>query len=298
MLETLNKLDLTEKRGLLAQAAFSMHRDPATGEFEVPLAGRLQPLLEEATRNLEIDVNSVSERDRSRLAKLFSRELRKLILDDKTRHAARGRLADKGLLGLEAYKFRVGAHLRRQAKDFGIMIPSVRATLSKPTSFQHMTPTEAPKFSRNRFSIFVKHFGMPEHADFHWILAFAIRKKNKIIADAAWRIFRSDLGNRLDFSRASPLDLLKEFTSVFGIPIQVGRAAPSKFIVYDRIPIEGTERPSEVFGVDMLKGRKYTSNFLFRRNAEPPSIEVAIAFCIDDTKYLEALERHRIKPTG
>lgn len=294
MLATLKDTGLGERRGLLANAALAMHRDPALEQFRLPEEGHLKSLIEEGAYELNIDLFQLSDKNRMRLANMFSGELKKITLDNKSRRAARSRLDQKGFLSLEDYKIRGSDHLKDQVRRFGIRIEDVRETLRSPTSYQHLVPEESELESWEQFSLFVRYFGDPRATDFYWILAIAKRENNVIRAVSAWRIFKSDLQEKLDLVLESPLDLLVAFTKVFGLPIRVGGGRPSTFILNRKIPLSSIDENINLVSGHGDKDAMFTTSFLFRKNTDPPSMDVAIAFCIDDTKYLEALRKHGV----
>lgn len=298
MLTTLKHKGLGERRGLLANAALAMHRDPAMAQFRLPEKGHLKSLIEEGAYELDINLFELSDKNRMRLANMFAGELKKIILDNKNRRAARSRLDQKGFLSLEDYKIRDSDLLKDQAHRFGIRMEEVRETLRSPTSFQHLVPEESELELLEQFSLFVKYFGNPRDTDFYWILVFAMRKNNVIRAISAWKVFRSDLQEKLNLALASPLDLLIAFTNVFGFPIRVGGGHPETFILYRNIPLLSTDEDINLVSGHADKDAKFTTSFIVRKNTDPPSMDVAVAFCINDTKYLEALRQHGISAGG
>lgn len=298
MLATLKDTGLGERRGLLANAALAMHRDPALAQFRLPEEGHLKSLIEEGAYELNINLLQLSDKNRMRLANMFSGELKKIILDNKSRRAARSRLDQKGFLSLEDYKIRVSDHLKDQVRRFGILIEDVRDTLHSPTSYQHLVPEEPGLESVEQISLFVRYFADPRATDFYWILAFAKRENNVIRALSAWRIFKSDLQEKLDLTLATPLDLLVAFTKAFGLPIRVGGGHPETFILYRKIPLSSIDEDINVVSGYADKGAMFTTSLIFRKNTDPPSIDVSIAFCIDDTRYLEALRKHEVSADG
>ncbi len=292
MLATLKNADISERPGLLANAALAMHRDPAFTQFWLPEDDHLKPLIEEAAYELNIDLRQLSDKDRMRLAKMFSGTFKKLVLDNKSRRAARDRLAQKGALSLEGYVIRDSELLKKRERLFGIDVKAVRDTLRSPSSYQHLVPDTPELESRDQISLFVKYFGDPRNRDFHWILADAKRDKNVIHALSAWKIYKADLEEGLDLTHASPLDLLAAFTNVFGLPIRVGDGQPETLMLYRRIPISNAD-----VGIDIVSGisaENTTTSFMLRKNADPPSVDIAIAFCIDNAKYLDALKQHEV----
>ena len=76
------------------------------------------------------------------------------------------------------------------------------------------------------------------------------------------------------------------------------RGHPETFILYRKIPLSSIDEDINVVSGYADKEAMFTTSLLFRKNTDPPSIDVSIAFCIDDTKYLEALRKHEVSADG
>jgi hypothetical protein len=101
---------------------------------------------------------------------------------------------------------------------------------------------------------------------------------------SAWQVYPDDVN--IEAAR-QPLDVLKAFVEVYGIPLRVGNTT-SLFIESERhlggpnITIAATAPPDHYLSASSTTDAQ-------------GNVRVGVSYCIDMTRYKTALERHGIK---
>jgi hypothetical protein len=107
--------------------------------------------------------------------------------------------------------------------------------------------------------------------------------------DRAFKIYHSevDLDDALD-----PLEVLLAFIDKYGVDITVGDET-GKFVMYKSIPLGNPPKDVNFFSVPgaVESGTNLRSGFHFK--ATENTLEVAVGYMINETKYLADLEKHK-----
>jgi hypothetical protein len=115
----------------------------------------------------------------------------------------------------------------------------------------------------------------------HWLLVQTHRTGTDQVAQAAWKIFPSDV----DLLRAAtPLDALKAFVEVFGCPVKIGDKK-SLFTEADTFPL-GTE--VKLSWYDAPPDNFHSTSVV--RDQAKHIFSVGTTYCIDLSKYRSALK--------
>jgi hypothetical protein len=289
MLHALEHLERNEAEKVLASFAKTMLPTPdeRAPEFsDRDLAGRL---LRELNERARVDRVRDPAEARGRVFSVLAQELSNYALKSANLDEIKARLGARGDLRPDSYKIEIPPVILELQKR-GIRSNQIRSAISEPSAVEHLSWNGFDQADETLLSIFAKTTGPVNAAHSFTLLVEAQRQNATLKVLTAWRVYNSDI---LWPSPATPLTLLKAFVDAFGVPFAVGNGQPTKFVLYERIPLP--EKPSSTNLVIMhsLPLHPFEAHQMFRIDPQGYA-EVAIAYVIDLTIYHSALTRQGI----
>lgn len=273
-LPTIDALGTREALHRLAQLTEALL--PTPGErpsFDSQLLGELlQTLGLEGT-----EPSDLGEKQRATALKLIADEImergkHEFRLDD-----ARKRLGTAGRLAPQNYRIAFADKFSQP----GVTKANAEDAIRNAIQVQHFNPTadRTGDGPLDDVSLFVREVATTSTRPFV-VLVVAMRKADKLTVHEAWRVYPA----LVDLSEAKdPVDFLRAFANHYGFPVVVGNRAPALFIEHDTVPLLGNKAPL----VQALTGQSKSPFALTAmvRNSTLGVAEVALAYCIDITRY-------------
>ena len=293
MLPSLKHLPRDEAESVLASFAKTLLPTPEEHPPSFPDPALAARLLQELQQRAEIVNIKNPDEVRGRVFSVLAQELSSYALRSSNINEIKARLGERGVLRSDYYKIELPPNIRELHKR-GIRPNHIESAIRYPSAVEHLTqegsdPTGEPELL---ISLFAKTIGSLTDAHGFTLLVESQRIGATQRVLGAWRIYHADIQWP---SRATPLAILKAFVEVFGVIFEVGDGPPTKFVLYQRIPV-----PKDRNEINLLRFQKpdrhdLASQQLLRINSEGYA-EVAIAFIIDMTIYLAALRGHPAAP--
>jgi hypothetical protein len=194
------------------------------------------------------------------------------------------RLGDAGDLPLTVYNVVQPNDVTAMLSGLGIRASHVEDAVKHPDDHQHLMAEGMPTGSED-VSLFMKRVMSREAQRRHWLLVQCHRVGMNQRVGAAWQIYPDDL--RLERAR-KPIDVLKAFVDVYGVPIKVGEQK-GLFIESQTYP------PGTQVSVDWTGAPREHFVSSVRSVTAGGTVRVGASYCIDIGKYREALSAHGVK---
>jgi hypothetical protein len=290
MLPSLKHLPQDEAESVLASFAKTLLPTPEEHPQPFPDPALAARLLEELRQRAKIrDVKNPAE-VRGRVFSVLAEELSSYALRSSNIDEIKARLGDSGVLRTDYYKLELPP-ITRELSKIGIRPSHIENAMRQPSAVQHLYQKAFDSKDEPLISLFAKTIGSLTDRDGFTLLVESQRKGVTQRVLGAWRIYHSDIQWPL---KATPLTILKAFVETFGVVFAVGDDLPTKFILYQRIPVPKDRKEINFLRFDNPDRHDLQTQQLLRINSEGYA-EVAIAFVIDLTIYRAALLRHNVK---
>jgi hypothetical protein len=285
-LATLQRLDQRTAEGVLAAAALATSPDPGIDNPLRQYSLQAAEVLGEIRHLLRIKSDDNSLRSKFAIDNFLAEALQKSILSPGTSTEALKRVAQLGRLAPALYTVVQPKGFADNFYALGVSANHVDDAVRRPDDYQHlMAETLVGSPDEKTISLFMKGVMSRDQRKRHWLLVQTHRSGIDQVAQAAWRLYPSEI----DLSQAAtPLDALKAFVNVFGCPIKVGDKE-GLFIESDAFPY-GTEvkvrwseaPPDHFFSTSML------------RDPTKREFLVGTTYCINISKYRDTLRAHGV----
>lgn len=287
-LATLDRFDVRSANGVLAAAALLTNPVPfddassLTNEF----ATQAQELISEIRENLNIARSDNSPRARTLVDKTIAIELRNrtvgALLDD-----ALSRAGQSGKLPTSMYVVEQPESFSRRFQPLGVRKGNVEEAVRFPDDYQHlMNDSPLGVIESDVISLFVKRVEGTVGGDF-WLLVQTHRIGQRQVAQSAWRIYPDEVP--LEGAR-NPLDLLKRFASVFGVPVKA--RSDSKETMFLEAEVVPAQNQLEIF---VRKVPDFFASVSKVNLNDPTKMLIGTGYGIDMAKYRSALKLRGVK---
>ena len=281
-----------------------------------------QQVLKEARRILKINPDDMSRQANANLLEFFGNLLSSYALKGADTYRIRQRLGTQGELPPEKFDIAIAKNFQELGKKRGLHTALLKEMMQAPDDVEHLL---TDKFVP--ISLYSKFYKSSQSSDDYIVVAEAVRRGAAVTLSNAWCVYPSDV----DLSQAKkPSDILRAFLGVYGLNIVVGASLPSKFFLYQAIPIVSnlpTEtsvslkdyafdslagKPLEVFqenantislkigtetvkvvSLDNPKHHGMEGSFMWRLN-RLHIVEIAISYCVDRALYKPDLLKHGV----
>jgi hypothetical protein len=286
-LATLQGLDQRTAEGVLAAAALATSPDPGMADPLRQYSLQAAELLAEIRHHLRIKPDDTSPRSKYAIDNFLAEALRQSILGPGTNTEALKRVGQSGRLAPALYRVVQPNGFADLFYGLGVKANHVDDAVRRPDDYQHlMTEALVGTPEEKTISLFMKRVNSRDQRNRHWLLVQTHRTGTDQIAQAAWRLYPSEI----DLSQAAtPLDALKAFVNVFGCPIKIGDKK-TLFIESDTFPcdtevkLSWSEAPPEHFwSISVLRDRAKRV-FL-----------VGTAYVINISQYRDMLRAHGVQ---
>jgi hypothetical protein len=289
-LDALKSFDKATANGILAAATLASAPDPGVGERPLVLRRyekEAAATLAEIRARLKIEAGSLSEETRTSVYKVLSDTLRQSILSEINPAEVLARIGKAGRLTPAAYNVVQPPEFQATFYGLGVTRNHVEGAVKHPDDLQHlMTEGMPPDWSD--ISLFMKRVMSRDSQKRHWLLVQTHRLGVDQKVGAAWQVYPQDVNIR---AAQQPLDVLKAFAEVYGVPVVVGQTK-ALFIESELYP------PGVTVNIDWTGAPQ--EHFLSTSSTTDASgrLRVGITYCIDVPKYRAALKAHGVKVAG
>ncbi len=284
-LDTLKPFDSAAVNGILAAAALAAAPSPGVGEPPLVLQryGReAAQTLAEIRRRLNIK-EADSPEARAEVSRTVADTLRQALLMNVNTDEVLSRVGRAGQLAPVLYNVVQSRPFAEVFYRTGLNKTYVEDAVKHPDDHQHLLAEGMPEDWRD-MSLFMKRILSRDPRRQHWLLVQTHRTGIDQHVQSAWQVYPDDVNIE---SAREPLDVLKAFVEVYGIPLTVGNTT-GLFIESERhvggpnITIATTAPPDHYLSASSTTDATGT-------------IRVGIAYCIDMPRYKAALEARGVK---
>jgi hypothetical protein len=248
-------------------------------------------LLAAVKAKLRIRADDESESARGRILEYLTAELSAPVLRGPRAAAAKGRLGSRGALPPSEYEIKF-ADSFALAEDIGVRRRDVARALRSPTAVQHLQREEEHESLR---SLYVLTDGAEKGR--HSLLITTVREGAVQTVHDVLRVYHSDV----DITSArTPLEVLRAFAEVYGVPFLVGNSDIPVMFVEHKITY-GLRNPDG--GFELIRGApgvslptEYTIRASMKLiDQQTGMFEISLAFGLDMHRYREDLKRHGVR---
>lgn len=282
-LRSLEKYDSGTANNILAALALSSTANPGVGEaaevtkaYPAEQAAVLKELLSKAAGDDQAETAN-------RMREMLWQQIHRVSLEGKDSDAILARAGQAGRLSPSLYRIKFIGYFQ-VCISLGTKTSHVTDAILNADDVQHLEG----KTGEKTFSIFLKYHQGAAAKDSFWLLVLAHRDGRDLIVQNAWRVYLSDV----DLTTAKkPIDVLRAFANVFGLPIHAAGKVDT-FVANETVPIP----PGQVIRAYTVKGIKdkayvsTTSGYNL-----PGSHKIILAYAIDVSAYEKSLHQHGVR---
>jgi hypothetical protein len=286
MLDLFKQFDSATANGILAAAALTNTNNPEVGEQPAILrtyGKEAAVALTEIRDRLRIPRDLDSAQTHALISKAIADTLQQSILRDADTAKILTRIGNAGRLPPLAYDVIQPREFQGMFYRLGVSRNNVEDAVKRPDDHQHLL-TEGMPPEWQDISLFMKRVMSREPSRRHWLLVQSHRVGAGQKVGAAWRVFPDDVNIE---SAQQPVDVLKAFVEVYGVPVNVGETK-ALFIESELFPAGPVKIDVSPAPLDHFISSSSTTN-------AAGQFRVGVTYCIDIPKYRVALARHGIK---
>lgn len=289
MLKSLKNLPQEEAEQLLAYIA--QEYLPTPDEEPQGVTVQQEPLntvLNEIRVRAKVTSSDASRVAKAKLLRVVTEELEALAIPPKLEAEAKARLGARGELSLGSYGIEFAGKQIHEVEAYGIRRSHILESATRAERVQHFQ-TNPEAGSYRPFSVWEQ--GKNSQDPFT-LLVLASRSGSTLFVDFAARIYHSDVDIR---GSKSPIESLRAFVNVFGLPVTLYGRPPILFGCDEVFPIS----PQFAFGPPVIKVQSHPNQeFSLRANiatvSELSVAKVGFVFSIDVLKYFRSLKSHGV----
>ena len=295
MLQSLEGLERDEAAQLLSAATRTLSPNP---DVERParrehLPELTQKLISELRDQLHLRADDNSPRAQARLFETLASYISQYILAGNVAEI-RKTLGQQGELAPPQYKIFFGEGVDDFCEGLGLRKKQINEAVLRPDRVEHLLRDKVESGNAPAVSLYTSQVGIPGTKDSYTLLVHTIRQGDAQKVNAAFRIFHSEVA--ID-RKTGPLDTLRAFVEVYGLPFRIGPIGPTKFVLYETRPQSIKSLVAEGLKIAVEHPADHLWHIalgLFRQNALD-TLEVAVAYAIDMEAYTQDLGKHGIR---
>ena len=297
-LESLKRMDRGDARDAIGIALDALLKMGVVGTAALSgLPANASTVVNEIATQTGVELSRATPADQSRLVQWAENALTEISVGSIKPKEVRERLGTQGLLEPERYVIQFSDHLAKESLFFAVKPMAAQSAIQKADAYQHLFRPEGFDLESPLVSLFVRVVNCREVVNGEpaiWHLVSATRTGDVLRVDSAWQVHAKEI--EIDASTARPLDLLRAFADRFGLPLRSGSRQLGKFILYEKMRIAPSDRPTELLTVEKPpQVQKMLSEFRTRVSRDKRHFEIAIGYAINIDAYHEALRHHGIK---
>jgi hypothetical protein len=289
MLTSLQNYDQREVANVMAALALASAPNPT--DTTPDLVQQYQPLLKsleaEIKARLRIPLDDTSVIANGRYNAEVAKLLTSAIIDNKDESTILARAGQYGRLAPSQYRVDVST-LFPEFPKLGIRPAHILDAIHNADDVQHL---QVEGQIEKPFSLFMRVIRSRRPSDVFWLLVYTHRGGAVQFVQHAWRIYIEDVP--MEGAR-TPLDVLRAFTSKFGVWVSVGTERTK--LVVDKVinaPVEGERADLFSVHLDYPNQRTiYTFSAANLTNAQRTYVK--IGYAINLRKYIEYLVSHNV----
>jgi hypothetical protein len=288
MLTSLHSYDRNEIANVMAALALASAPNPSdeTPELVRKYQSVLKPLETEIKARLRIPLDDTSVVATSKYNAEVAKLLTSAVIDDKDESEILARAGQYGRLAPSQYKLDVSS-IFPEFNKLGVRPAHIVDAVHNADDVQHLQGGENID---KPFSIFMRLVRSRRPSDVFWLLVYTHRAGAVQLVQHAWRIYIDDVsmaGARI------PLDVLRAFTSQFGVWVSIGADRTKLFV--DKVISAPEEKTSDLFKVQLdYPNQRTVYTFSSVKLVNPERIHVKIGYAINLRKYVECLVSHNV----
>jgi hypothetical protein len=284
ILETLRNLDSTAANGVLAALALSSAPDPGLNESVIvkKYKNEARAVDNEIRERLKLGEGQLKSADQVRFDEFLQRAIVAAVFASGSPEDALARAGQAGRLSPSLYKVEQPPIFIERFYPFGLKKRNIEEAIHQPDDFQHLMNDDAVE--KDIISLFMKK-QLPSGKEPHWLLVQTHRRGVAQIAQSAWRVYPSDVNLE---SAERPLDVLKAFVDVFGLPVQVG---PKRGKLIECETLRGDTVPTAEVMFSIPQNTDYLATISQVRSTQPDTLNVGMAYCVNINKYAASLRK-------
>jgi hypothetical protein len=287
-LNVLDRFDPKTANGILAAAALASAPDPGVGERPSILRTyekEASEVLSEIRHLLRIPSDNFSADARGSVSKALADALRDSILRGTNTTEVIARVGQTGQLPPIAYNVIQPKEFANVFYGLGVTRNHIEDAVKHPDDHQHLMTGGMP-IDWQDISLFMKRVISRDPSKSHWLLVQTHRLGLDQQVRSACLIYPGDVNIE---DAQLPIDVLKAFVAVYGVPLSVGTVKAlfvdsETFPIGENVVVDWSGAPPDHF-VSFAKTTSATSGLL----------KVGVAYCIDTGKYRTAVKKRGLK---
>lgn len=288
MSDVLQGLDRATAVGILARAALSLGalENPATRPLLDDEPEIRQKLLDAARKSAGLTPDDDSPDALEQIGDILDREADDLAAPTDV-DAALHRLSESGSLPPDMYEVAISSSIMDWCLDYQLERELILATIHQPDKQQHYGPSSSIGVP-SLVSLFVRYFKTKWPFKDFCLLVVGTRNGLTLEVSQAWRIY-TPLMSKV-WSCANLVQLLEQFADEYGAPVE-WEGKSGKFFLSVGTPLP----PSLTYKIAARPGVSRTVGITQISQSTDGIATSVLAVCIDVTKYLDLLDRMKLK---
>lgn len=291
MLQTLKNYSTQEAAVILAGVTRQLLPEELIEPTSYPTridSAMSQSVLAEVYKKLGLNVEDKSEKSQARVISYLGQEMSRAALAESDLPEVENRVGQQGNLRPDAYKVVLTNAKAKDLAVYDIGRSQVKQAVSEADDFQHLLPGLFGPTDSD-VSLFVKEY--ENEGDPFTIVVQTRREGATLTISRAFKIYHSDVGLDPDLT---PLGVLLAFVTIYGVNIRVGDEIV-RFMLYKSIPHNEAPSGTNLFTIveHLEEGTQTISGFHLMPTEN--TVEVAVGYMINETKYLADLRKHKSK---
>jgi hypothetical protein len=284
MLQTLKHHQPSEIATILAAITLSL-----SSEAETPVGSSIDDdlrrgVLSEIFQKLHISETAQSEAEKAKLYKFLTKEMGNAVLSTANTDEIKKQVGQRGDLRPDLYEIEIPQDVRTKASERSITISEIMDALEHPDGVEHLLP-ETFGVTGDAVSLYYVEWQTVKTGESSFLLVLTRRKGYKQTVNDVIRFFESDV----PVQTKTPLELLQAFIERYGVPQRIGDRT-AKCFLYEVVPFFGDT--ANFLQLPTLTHGNVTRTTCFVKFSEN-TVEVAIAFTINESEYLADLRKHK-----
>lgn len=301
MVSFLENISNDDVRRVLSAITLRLSPDPGVGSErekeeqsqDIP-EGDVERASREIRKHLGLAKDDTSEQARQKIFAFLADTLLSSTLEDRE-PIIRDRLADRGILPIRQFSVEFSEQFYDTSRKRGANEQQVSEAVRQPDLLERLFSDWERKHANAEHFLCVKRYGKLSGDNRYSLLVEGSRRKAKHVVSRAWRIYHREVPCE---QIERPLDILRAFVDVYGLPIRVAGATWTKFleneVLNTKRRIRHAKEVLQLLSIDNPKNDSYEAGGFFRQD-ELNVLHFAYFYAINTSQYNVDLRKHGIR---
>ncbi|GFO69748.1 hypothetical protein GMLC_33270 [Geomonas limicola] len=290
-IKALRNHDTKTIEGILAALTLKMlphpYNKPPSLKFDSNILDAVMREVRTKLNIIESDDSSVAQ---AKLYNFIVNEISRAAFKGKNSDDAKKRLGQKGVLRSDLYKIEYTKNFWNSFFKLYVRPAHIEEAIHYPDEVEHLIPEKFGFEDGSAASLYMKNVTDSNMS----LVVTAARHGSTQTVISAWRVYYDDIDLN-DINMSSPLGMLRAFVHTYGINLNIGNKT-DKFFLYEKITTTlsaNTEDDVNLVHFVEPHSTNLFEHFMLRKLDDSDSIEIAFAYAINLSNYLNDLKRHK-----